>query len=308
MPEVEIGTPSNPIVFTGVIAGEALEHPDNPFYLWNDKGGIQNSVDAKEITMQVIGLEIQNELVGFSNGTANQSFTVAFPPVIENAALHPLQVKVNGVVWTEVEDVSLYGQFDTVYEFDYLTGTVTFGDDINGAIPANANTIEVTYTPDKVEYGTEVEEFNWFGVRSSGVIANDVTVLLERQTSTDTTHVTAFHTPMVTVTGVWLGSDPNRLATNYFTGGSFNTATGVITLGTALPGANTEVLIDYEYTIEDDSETAYTHIGLNQSHTFLNPIPSNNAKRFYIRILPPETASPIGMGSIGFKLMITYKA
>jgi len=308
MPEIEIGTVSNPIVFTGVIAGEEFLHPSNPFYLWNDKLSVNGSVDARELTVKVLGLNLMDELVGTSNGTAGQSFTVAFPPVIQDDSQNPLIVKVNGVIWLLVNDLSTAGPADEVYEFDFTTGTVTFGDNINGKIPPTANVIEISYTPDTVEFGTEISEFDWLGIQSTGIISNPRSLGNERAIAIDTTHVAAAHTPIVTVTGVFLNSDPGHFGTNYFTGGSFNAMTGIITLGTALPSADEVVLIEYQYTIKDDVEPGFTQIGKETSHTFLNPIPSNNAKRLYLRLVPPATTSPSGFMNLQFRLRIDYKA
>ncbi len=69
----------------------------------------------------------------------------------------------------------------------------------------------------------------------------------EQNTRTDATHVTVQHTPVASVTGVYLASDPEHAGTNYYTGGSFDADTGVITLGTGL-GTNTDVLVSYQYT------------------------------------------------------------
>lgn len=65
----------------------------------------------------------------------------------------------------------------------------------------------------------------------------------ELATSTaDASHVTVLFTPNQ-VLAVWLATDTLRSGTNYYTGGSF---TGkVLTLGTALPGAYTPVIVDY---------------------------------------------------------------
>lgn len=53
----------------------------------------------------------------------------------------------------------------------------------------------------------------------------------------------------VTITGVFLQSDTTQTGTNYFSGGgSFNATTGTITLGSALPGANTDVWVNYTFT------------------------------------------------------------
>lgn len=307
-PTVPIGTASNPLVFSGVTAGEILEHPDNPFYLWNDKGGIKNSVDARNVTVRVLSADIDDELVGVSNGTVDQTFTVAYAPVVEGETDHPLIVKVGGVTWTLTNDLSTAGQFDEVYEFDFVTGEVTFGDDINGAIPGNGENIEISYTPNQIGFGLEVEDLDWLGVQSTGVITNSRSIFLEQQISTDDVTVQADHTPITTVSGVFLRSDPNRLGTNYFSGGTFDSDTGIITLATALPSANEDVLIDYEYVIDDDVEDAYTQVGQLTSHTFVNPIPSNNAKHVRLRMVPPDAASPSGVMDIKFRIKITFNA
>lgn len=64
----------------------------------------------------------------------------------------------------------------------------------------------------------------------------------ESAVSSDTTHVTVLHAP-TQVLGVWLATDTLRVGTNFYTGGSV--VGSVVTLGTALPGANTAVLVDY---------------------------------------------------------------
>jgi hypothetical protein len=79
---------------------------------------------------------------------------------------------------------------------------------------------------------------------------DDLSVVDEENTSTDTTHVTLINTAAtgITITGVWLLTDPTHAGTNYYTSGSYNATTRVITLGATLPGANTNVLINYTYT------------------------------------------------------------
>lgn len=52
----------------------------------------------------------------------------------------------------------------------------------------------------------------------------------------------------VTITGVFLQSDVYQSGTNYYSGGStFNATTGVITLASVLPGANTDVWVNYTF-------------------------------------------------------------
>ena len=79
---------------------------------------------------------------------------------------------------------------------------------------------------------------------------NDWAIVDEQNTSTDTTHLTLLNTCAtgITITGVWLLTDPTHAGTNYFTGGSYNATTRVVTLGASLPGATTAVLVNYTYT------------------------------------------------------------
>jgi hypothetical protein len=67
-------------------------------------------------------------------------------------------------------------------------------------------------------------------------------VVDEAQTSTTTTTVDTTWN-IDTVEGVWLATDTGHTGTNYYTGGSINGNT--ITLGTALAGATTNVIINY---------------------------------------------------------------
>ena len=195
---------------------------------------------------------------------------------------------------------------DEVYIFDNTLGQVTFGDGLLGKIPPIGNSIKISYTPDTILRGKEVSEQLWIGVQSNGIIANTVTVDLERVTVTDQASVTTLRTPLTGVTGVFLNSDPNRLGTNFFTGGAFDGPTGIITLGTNLPNLD-DVLIDYTYEIEDDVEASFTQIGRTVTHEFESPIPSNNAKKLNFRIVPPATSSPSSPQTIRFKLLIQFQ-
>jgi len=307
-PATEVGIASNPIVFSGVIAGEEFEHPDNPFFLFNDKDGALQSVDANDINFRVLSFQLENEVVGTSDGSNNQFFTVAFPPVTDNDIDYPLIVKVGATIFSRVDSLATAGASDEVYEFNFTTGTVTFGDNITGKVPPISSVITITYTPDTKDFGAEVSTLDWLGVQSNGVITNDVTVNLERQVSNSATTVIAAHAPNITaVTGVFLNTDPNRLGTNFFLpSGAFNAETGEIILGTSLPSATETVLIDYTYEIFDDAEGDFTQIGQDNDHTFENVIPSNNAKKIFLRIVAPASTSPSGLMDLKFKIRVSF--
>ena len=230
------------------------------------------------------------------------------PVIGDDEVNHPIVVKVAGTIWTRVDDISVSGSTDEVYEFNATTGVVTFGDGINGKIPPSSNTIELTYGPKDVQHGDDVEQSLWFGVQSLGIVGNPITVLLEAQISTSISIVNTAHQNILSVSGVFLETDPNRLGINFFATGSFDGLSGEITLGTALPNATTRVLIDYTYQILDDVEPTVTQIGEGITHTFDNAIPSNNAKKLFLSLTPPASASPSGVLDIQFKIKLTFDA
>lgn len=300
-----IGTSANPLDFGTVDAGTTEVHPDNPFVLFNDKDGTLNSFDAREITVSIVKFNLVDETLGTSDGMADQDFTIAFPPTVDSD--DEITIKVNNVIWTRVQSFAGFQPTDEIYTFDATTGTATFGDGLQGKIPPIGNSIKASYTPDTQLFGKQAVEQLWFGIQSSGVISNNVDALLEERDAIDTTHVQIIHHPkVVSVTGVWLATDPNRLGTNYFTGGGFNDQTGIITLGTPLPSIQ-RVLVDYEYTIEDDAGGAFTQLSDTLTHTFANSIPSNNAKVLNFIVILPDDASSSGMATIKLKIKFTYK-
>lgn len=300
----EVGTDANPLDFGSAEAGETTLMPDNPYVLFNDKGGLINSVDARDVTLTVLQLDIIDQLLGTSNGTASQVFPVAFPPVVDDSDL--IIVQVNDISWTRVSTFTASGPLDEVYTINATTGNITFGDGLQGKIPPFGNTIKATYTPNTIFYGKQTVEQLWLGVQSNTVIATTRSVPLEEAVPSDVTHVQVARAPLiVAVNGVFLGSDPFKVGTNYFTGGGFDAVTGIITLGTALPDTNS-VFVDYTYTIEDDSESGFAQVGGDTVHEFANSIPANNAKKLNFRVVIPSSASPSGFSNIRFKLRITY--
>jgi hypothetical protein len=309
VPSVEIGILSNPLVFSGVIAGEDFEHPDNPFYLWNDKGGIRQSTDANAIIMKVLAFEVRDETVGYSDGNPNQTFTVAFIPVLDDDPTnHPITIKVNNMIWSRAASLLPTGMTDEVYAFDATTGIITFGDNVHGKIPSLGAIIQASYTPIDIQHGLEIEELDWFGVRSVGIISNPISILLERQLSVGISTVSVVHMHLTSVTAVYLDTDPRGLGTNYYTGGTFDSLLGIITLGTPLPDPYTYVFVVYSYEMVNDSEPAYTQVGVINSHQFANAIPSNNAKLLYFKLSPPATANPSGPMNIYFRIRLDYQA
>ena len=101
-------------------------------------------------TVNVVqGTTISNELLGTSNATADQSFTLSYSPVMSEG----LEVRVNEgegfVIWTKVDnfmDSAKDSRHYTLNIAENNTATVTFGNGVFGKIPvARANSIYATY-------------------------------------------------------------------------------------------------------------------------------------------------------------------
>jgi len=303
----EYGTDINPISFGAVIAGEATEHPLNPFYLWNDKGGSADSVPAKAIVVSVLNMWIQDEDMGTSDGSIGQTFTASVLPILDNIDPEEILVSVDADQWERVPDLIGYASDAEVYTIDPITGIVTFGNGVNGKIPPLGSEIYITYMPDLQAYGDAVFTDTWLEVKSFGCTTNTITVIDEQLTSIDTTHVIVSNALVMGVTGVWLQTDPTHVGINYYTGGSFASSTGIITLGTALPNATTGVLVNYTYLPINDLESAFYPIGKDFTHQFVNQIPKNNAKLLYFRLNVPDDATPSGGGQVNFRIRLSYR-
>ena len=82
------------------------------------------------------------------------------------------------------------------------------------------------------------------------LLVNDAfTIIDEVRTSVSKTSVALVPSSRagITITGVWLATDTAHTDTNYYTGGSFDSSTKTVTLGTQLAAINTPVIIDYVY-------------------------------------------------------------
>ncbi len=121
------------------------------------------------------------ELLGASNGRPNQTFQLAFYPVL------PLASGVTGIIavdegdgyvtWTEVEDFAGYGPNDAVYTLDHSTGMVAFGDGTRGKIPrwlsGNGSNLD---SADQTN--VMARSYRWGGGTQANSGANTITTLL----------------------------------------------------------------------------------------------------------------------------------
>ncbi len=78
---------------------------------------------------------VQNEVVGGSDGSPNQTFTLSSTPVLDGTLELTIDEGSGPQLWTEVDDFSGSGPNDTVYLLDPTTGVITLGDGVQGHIP-----------------------------------------------------------------------------------------------------------------------------------------------------------------------------
>jgi alpha-N-arabinofuranosidase len=103
-------------------------------YLFGGKTRISNE--------DTVGFSDLTTESGASQGTANQTFYVQYPPVENDTQI----IYVSGTAWTEVASLATAGPADRVYTFNNTTGEIRFGDGTHGAIPTNGSKITGTYT------------------------------------------------------------------------------------------------------------------------------------------------------------------
>jgi len=295
-PTVEIGIESNPIDFGFCLAGEDTVLPYD-ILLWNDKGAVLGSEDAKNIYIELIKLYVSQSWT--STGLPNQTYNVSYYPIITDSQ----EVTVDGGEWTKVS--SLIGQPSTteVYTFNPTTGELIFGDGVNGKIPPIGLTINIQYVPDLDTHGKTIYSEKWVGIRSSGIVSNDIHITTELITKISDDEAEVIHFPYLSaITGVW--DNPGKTGTNYYTGGSFDGNSGRIMLGSTCE--EPELYAEYDYRIKDDEGAGFTSIGDDIRYGPLTRIPKNNCKRLQLKIDVPSEASTAGGAYIQAYLRVYY--
>jgi predicted phage baseplate assembly protein len=81
---------------------------------------------------------VQNEVVGGSQGTPNQTFTLSSTPVRDGTLELTIDEGSGPEPWTQVDDFSGSGPNDSVYLLDPTTGVIALGDGVQGHIPVAA--------------------------------------------------------------------------------------------------------------------------------------------------------------------------
>lgn len=79
---------------------------------------------------------VLDEVVGGSDGTPNQTFTLSSTPVLDGTLVLTVDEGAGPVTWTEVDDFSGSGPNDLVYLLDRTTGVIQLGDGVDhGHVP-----------------------------------------------------------------------------------------------------------------------------------------------------------------------------
>ncbi len=97
---------------------------------------------SKRVTGEGLGRMCAHPAKGVaSDGSAGQVFEMLWPPVAAGSQT----VTVGSQVWTAVDSLSGSGPDDRVYTFRPETGSVMFGDGVNGAIPRAGRHVHADY-------------------------------------------------------------------------------------------------------------------------------------------------------------------
>lgn len=300
----QVGTEGIPIDFGLCDAAEETFLPYD-ILLYNDKGSILGSDDAKNIKIELLRLFITQEFT--SPGTASYFETMSFIPVVDEVNVE-VEVLVDDEEWRRVASFSELSSEDKVYTFDYITGVLTFGNGSEGKIPPLDTIIKVTYTPNLNIYGKEIYEDKWVLIKSDGVMSSEVHIgetIPEECDKINNDTVRTLHYPKLTeIIGVW--DNINKTGTEYYgVSGSFEENSGIINLTT--PFTESTPYVEYKYEIKDDEESFYTELGNGVRKELENSIPKNNAKKLQLKVKVPDEAGTEGGAYLKILLRILYQ-
>lgn len=173
----------------------ALRKSSDPAYFWMRYRidqllgpGYQSPPQITNVLINTITarntVTVQGEILGASNGLPNQTFQLSNSPVL------PIPPNVAGIVevdqgdgngytlWTQVTDFAGYTRDSLVYTLDYSTGTVAFGDGVEGAIPhflsSDGSNLEPADLPN-----IRVTQYQWGGGSAGNSGANTINSLID---------------------------------------------------------------------------------------------------------------------------------
>jgi len=168
----------------------ALRKTSDPAYFWMRYRiaevlgpGYQSAPQISNVFINTISalnaVTVQNEILGSSSGMPNQTFQVSNYPVLNSSLPFILDVNEGSgyQTWTLVDDFSGYDRNSTVYTLDYSTGTVTFGNGVEGKIPhwlsSDGSNLESSDTPN-----IRATQYQYGGGASGNSGSNTITSLV----------------------------------------------------------------------------------------------------------------------------------
>jgi hypothetical protein len=159
-------TPGQPVLVTGTSGGVQVVQAnqvdsiaDTSVTLASDLSALMDRESVRiagNVVLATHGETVADEVLGSGDGTAsNQRFTLRKPNLTYVAAKTPsgvtdsLEIRVDGVLWTEVPSLYPAGPHDRVYVVriaDDATATVIFGDGVHGArLPTGQENVHARY-------------------------------------------------------------------------------------------------------------------------------------------------------------------
>lgn len=103
-------------------------------------GESENSVNSYRLAQELVDNEDWRRSQRFSDESKNQVKYIRYNPVVEDSET----ILVDGKAWERVEDLSTAGT-KNVYEINYETGQIVFGDGVNGNIPSKGAELLAKY-------------------------------------------------------------------------------------------------------------------------------------------------------------------
>ena len=108
-------------------------------------------------TVPAVQIEVIRDNFGNGNGVPEQKVKLKKKTVIKESMI----VLVGGCEWEEKDDFESSGPEDKHYLFDPDKGEITFGNGLNGSIPAESQEIEVSYKTTLGQGGNLLEGQRW---------------------------------------------------------------------------------------------------------------------------------------------------
>lgn len=173
---------SQGMLTTGVLLLDLRGLPDSPSAFTLElraPKGLVRPARVLRIEPNVIPFEQGQNIEGakaelhVASGLPGWSFTLGMPGLRFMAGAQPVQIEVPepaGVsTWWRCDDLSELGPSDKAYSFDAAAGVATFGNGINGNIPAAGSQVQVTYQICDGEAGNVARNRRWTVAGFQGV-------------------------------------------------------------------------------------------------------------------------------------------